>query len=36
VVIKFPTSIGASMRGKAERPTFSAAPALEKAPEVKF
>jgi LemA protein len=36
VVIKFPTSIGASMRGKAERPTFSVAPAVEKAPEVKF
>jgi LemA protein len=36
VVIKFPTSIGASLRGKAERPTFSVAPALEKAPEVKF
>jgi LemA protein len=36
VVIKFPTSLGASLRGKAERPTFSVAPAVEKAPEVKF
>jgi LemA protein len=36
VVIKFPTSIGASMRGKAERPTFSVAPGVEKVPEVKF
>jgi LemA protein len=36
VVQRFPTSIGASLRGKAVRPTFSVAPAVEKAPEVKF
>ncbi len=36
VVLRFPTSIGASMRGKAERPTFSAQPGAEKAPEVAF
>jgi len=36
-VLRFPTSIGASMRGKKERPTFSAtAPGADKAPEVKF
>jgi LemA protein len=34
VVQRFPTSIGASMRGRAVRPTFSVAPAVEKAPEV--
>ncbi len=34
VVQRFPTSIGASMRGRAVRPTFSVAPAIEKAPEV--
>jgi LemA protein len=36
VVQRFPTSIGASLRSKAVRPTFSVAPAVEKAPEVKF
>jgi len=36
-VLKFPTSIGASMRGKSERPSFSATtPGADKAPEVKF
>jgi LemA protein len=35
VVLRFPTSIGASMRGKKERPTFTAiTPGAEKAPEV--
>lgn len=37
VVLQFPSSIGASMRGKAERPTFSATTAgADKAPEVQF
>src|SRR3954469_10139564 len=36
VVQKFPTSIGASMRGRAVRPTFEAAPGAENAPQVKF
>ena len=36
LVQKFPTSIGASMRGRAVRPTFEAAPGSENAPEVKF
>ena len=36
VVQRFPSSIGASMRGKAVRPTFTVAPAVEKAPEVNF
>jgi LemA protein len=36
LVQRFPTSIGASMRGRAVRPTFSAAPGSDKAPEVKF
>jgi LemA protein len=36
VVQRFPTSIGASLRGKEVRPTFSVAPAVEKVPEVKF
>ncbi len=37
VVLRFPTSIGASLRGKSERPTFQATtPGAEKAPEVKF
>lgn len=36
VVLRFPTSIGASMRGKSERPTFSAQPGAEVAPEVSF
>jgi LemA protein len=36
-VLKFPTSIGASLRGKSERPTFSATTAgAEEAPEVQF
>jgi len=36
-VLKFPTSIGARMRGKAERPTFTATtPGADKAPEVAF
>lgn len=35
VVLRFPTSIGAGMRGKKERPSFSATtPGAEKAPEV--
>ena len=36
VVLEFPSSIGASMRGKKERPTFQGDPADEKVPEVKF
>jgi LemA protein len=36
VVLRFPTSIGASMRGKHERPTFTGSPADEKAPEIKL
>ncbi|HEX6245859.1 MAG TPA: LemA family protein [Polyangiales bacterium] len=36
VVLAFPSSIGASMRGKKERPTFQGDPANEKPPEVKF
>jgi LemA protein len=36
LVQRFPTSIGASMRGRAVRPTFQAAPGSDKAPEVKF
>jgi LemA protein len=36
-VLRFPSSIGASMRGKKERPTFTATvPGADKAPEVKF
>jgi LemA protein len=36
-VLRSPSSIGASMRGKKERPTFSATtPGADKAPEVKF
>lgn len=35
-VLRFPTSIGASMRGKHERPTFSGSPEDEKAPEIKL
>jgi LemA protein len=36
-VLKFPTSIGASMRGKKERPTFAATtPGADRAPEVNF
>jgi LemA protein len=36
VVLRFPSSIGASMRGKRERPTFQGNPADEKPPEVAF
>jgi LemA protein len=36
VVLRFPSSIGASMRGKRERPSFQGNPADEKAPEVSF
>jgi LemA protein len=36
VVQRFPSSIGASMRGKSVRPTFSVSPELENAPDVKF
>lgn len=36
VVQRFPTSIGASLRNKEVRPTFSVAPAVEKAPEVQL
>jgi LemA protein len=36
LVQRFPTSIGASLRGRAVRPTFQAAPGSDKAPEVKF
>jgi LemA protein len=36
VVQKFPTSIGASMRGRSVRPTFEGTPGSENAPEVKF
>jgi LemA protein len=36
VVQVFPSSIGASMRGKSVRPTFSAPAGLDKPPEVKF
>jgi LemA protein len=36
VVQVFPTSIGASLRGKAVRPTFEAEAGSDKAPEVKF
>ena len=36
-VLKFPTSIGAKMRGKSERATFTAVtPGADRAPEVKF
>ena len=36
-VLKFPTSIGAKIRGKSERATFTAVtPGAERAPEVKF
>lgn len=36
-VLRFPTSIGAGMRGKSVRPTFTAStPGADKAPEVKF
>jgi LemA protein len=36
VVLHFPTSLGASLRSKKERPNFSGNPADENAPEVKF
>jgi LemA protein len=36
VVLRFPTSIGASLRGKKERPTFTGNPADEKPPEIKL
>jgi LemA protein len=36
VVLMFPSSIGASLRGKKERPTFQGDAANEKPPEVKF
>ncbi len=37
IVLRFPTSIGAGMRDKKERPTFEATtPGADKAPEVKF
>jgi LemA protein len=35
-VLRFPTSLGASMRGKHERPTFSGSPDDEKPPEIKL
>jgi LemA protein len=34
VVLRFPTSIGASMRGKKERPTFQGSAEHEKPPEI--
>ena len=36
IVLRFPTSIGAKMRGKDVRPTFAAPPGSENAPAVKF
>jgi LemA protein len=36
LVQRFPTSIGASMRGRKVRPTFEAAPGSDKPPEVKL
>lgn len=36
VVLRFPSSLGASLRGKKERPTFTGNPADETPPEVKF
>ncbi len=36
VVKRFPTSIGASMRGMSERPNFSVEEGLEKPPEIEF
>jgi LemA protein len=36
LVQRFPTSIGASLRGRDVRPTFQAAPGSDKAPEVKL
>lgn len=34
VVLRFPSSLGASMRGKKERPTFQGDPGSDKVPEV--
>src|SRR5512139_1525043 len=36
VVLRFPTSIGSSIRGKHERPTFTGSPENEKPPEIKL
>lgn len=36
VVLRFPSSLGASLRGKKERPNFTGNPADETPPEVKF
>lgn len=36
IVQRFPTSIGASMRGRSVRPTFQAAPGSDQAPEIKL
>ena len=36
VVLRFPSMIGAKMRGKELRPTFEGTPGQENAPEVKF
>lgn len=36
LVLRFPTSIGASLRGKKEKPTFTGNPADEKPPEIKL
>jgi LemA protein len=36
LVLRFPTSIGASLRGKKEKPTFTGNAADEKAPEIKL
>ena len=35
-VLRFPSSLGAGLRGKKERPTFEGDPGSEKPPEVKF
>jgi len=36
LVQRFPTSIGASLRGRDVRPTFQGTPGSDKPPEVKF
>ena len=36
IVLRFPTSIGASLRGKSTRETFQGDPANEKAPDINF
>ncbi len=36
VVLRFPTSLGSSLRGKSERPTFAGEPGAEKPPPVQF